>query len=91
MKTFRNWMALMGFNGKQVTLAATSLGVGPGRAQALSAGTKPATRTERLAMSALAAGLDEWHPDNHDDMVRIGQILAIMRGVSKQEEADAIL
>lgn len=88
MNLFREWMSHMGFNGKQMTQAATLLGIGPGRTQALSAGSKPSSSTELLAMSALAAGLPEWSPETHEDFLRVRAVLDLINNSNRKDQTD---
>jgi len=73
---FRLWLEYMGFNQKQVHKAGSMIGfVHRNTSSQANRGEKEITETERLAMSAVAAGLKPWTPRYH------GQ-LALLRGVS---------
>jgi hypothetical protein len=66
---FKAWMQAMGFNGKQVVKAGELIGMGSSTALLL-------TTTEKLAMSAVAAGLPNWHFDNHSSARTLAKIAA---------------
>lgn len=67
---FREWISRMGFKGAKVSQAAQALGfqshITP---SALSTGKRELTLTERLAMSAIRAGLQPWTPEYDDVLV----------------------
>lgn len=61
---FRVWVIRMGFNQKQITAAANTIGIQSSATASLTFnGKRELTLTERLAMSARRAGLQPWTPD----------------------------
>lgn len=66
---FRVWVARMGFNGRQTTVAAEKIGI-TSRATASQTftGKRELTLSERLAMSAVRAGLEPWTPEYDDEL-----------------------
>lgn len=60
---FKKWAASQGFNGKEVSKAGDAIGIGQTSARERHRGEKELSLTERLAMSAVAAGLPAWAPD----------------------------
>jgi len=81
MNIFREWMHRMGFNGKQVTKAGNAIGMtGVRSIQATGTGEREVTETERLAMSAVAAGLEPWSPDYHDKLVKVRSVMDLIEG-----------
>jgi predicted aconitase len=64
MNDFAAWMEIMGYNGKQVSEAARLIGIKTGQTAGLTyRGTRELSLTERLAMSAVRAGLPPWTPE----------------------------
>ncbi len=58
---FRVWVIRMGFNQKQITAAANTIGIQNSVTASLTFnGKRELTLTERLAMSARRAGLQPW-------------------------------
>lgn len=67
---FRVWVARMGFNQKQVTKAAREIGIdNVTSASQTFTGKRELTLSERLAMSAVRAGLKPWTPDYDDELM----------------------
>jgi hypothetical protein len=65
MSDFAEWMKVMGYNGKQVTEAAAMIGIENRFTASNTFRDKRAlSKAERLAMSAVRAGLKEWTPEN---------------------------
>jgi hypothetical protein len=73
---FKAWMQAMGFNGKQVVKAGQAIGMGASTALQCHAGKRRLTSTEKLAMSAVAAGLPDWNMDNHSSAKTLAKIVA---------------
>ncbi|MGH0004512.1 hypothetical protein ACQU0X_30980 [Pseudovibrio ascidiaceicola] len=65
---FEIWMQTMGYNGKQVSAAGEALGFASATAIRAKAGTKTLSTTDRLAMSAVRAGLPEWTPEKDEEI-----------------------
>ena len=63
---FDTWLARLGYNKRQVTLAGERIGLEPGLVTRIRNGSRPLSATEKLAMSAVRAGLSEWSPDYDD-------------------------
>lgn len=60
---FREWASRLGFGKKQVSVAASLIGIGhKDTASKVATGKRELTQTERLAMSAIRAGLQPWTP-----------------------------
>lgn len=57
---FRDYMKAMGFNGKQVGVAAESIGLSKRAGIERTMGVTPVKLHDRLAMSAKVAGLPPW-------------------------------
>ena len=76
MNEFKAWMQAMGFNGKQVAKAGELIGMGSSTALLCHAGKRRLTTTEKLAMSAVAAGLSNWNMDNHSSARTLAKIVA---------------
>lgn len=73
---FREWMAAMGFNGKQVTKAGELIGMGASTAQFCYRGERRVTKTERLAMAAVTSDLPLWSVSCHNHFRMISGIKA---------------
>ena len=68
---FRIWVARSGFNSRQISKAAALIGIsGLNTVSSLSTGRRELTVSERLAMSAVRAGLKPWTPDYDDELKR---------------------
>lgn len=57
------WLERMGFNGKQVSMAAERIGMSGRNFMRRRDGESDLTLTERLAMAAVRAGLPPWTPE----------------------------
>ena len=73
LNDFRTWVARMGFNSKQQSQAALLIGMEGRVASSTSTGKRELTPTERLAMSAIRAGLKPWTPEYDDELLKVGQ------------------
>lgn len=80
MSLFRDWMTAMGFNGKQMTRAAEAIGAGYDALRVRRAfdDDEQLKLTERLAMSAVRAGLPEWSPEADAEIVRVRDMRKLM-------------
>ena len=93
MNYFKEWLARMGFNQRQVTMGGNLIGMmGERSISATSSGDREATMTERLAMSAVAAGLEPWSPEYHKKLETIRGIMDMINeransGPEKDEAA----
>lgn len=66
---FRLWAARMGFNQRQVTAAAEIIGINNKATASLTfTGKRELSHAERLAMSAVRAGLQPWTPSYDDEL-----------------------
>lgn len=75
MNYFQLWMEYMGFNLKQVGKAGADIGLNSRyTASSRFNGNSEVTDTERLAMSARAAGLKPWSPRYHSQLEAIKSI-----------------
>ena len=89
MNIFREWLARMGFNQRQVTKGGNLIGMmGDRSISATNSGTREATMTERLAMAAVAAGLEPWAPENHDKLVAIRAVAEAIGQVPQADKSD---
>jgi hypothetical protein len=81
MSDFAEWMKVMGYNGKQVSEAAKTIGIdGKNTASMTYNGQRALTLTERLAMTAVRAGLAPWSPETDTD---ISEVIAIKRAFDR--------
>lgn len=72
---FRVWLARMGFSSRQVTAGAELIGINNARtASSTNTGARDLTVAERLAMSAVRAGLRPWTPEYDDELVERGMV-----------------
>lgn len=70
---FRIWASRMGFNQRQVATAGEHIGINnKWTASKTFTGKRELTQAERLAMSAVRAGLQPWTPE-YDDELTAGQ------------------
>lgn len=65
----REWMERMGFNGHQVTLAGGMIGMEGNVLSLTRSGERDLTLAERLAMTAVRAGLKPWSPEYDDELM----------------------
>lgn len=67
---FRAWATRMGFHNKQVLMAGQKIGIKNTTTASLTyRGKRELTLTERLAMSAVRAGLQPWDPAYDDELI----------------------
>lgn len=59
---FREWASRLGFGKKQISVAGSLLGLAPRTSSLTANDHRELTQTERLAMSAIRAGLQPWTP-----------------------------
>lgn len=78
---FKRWIAAIGFNRKEVAKAGELIGIGRNSSQERNQGQKDCSLTERLAMSAIAAGLPPWEPSNQEEIEACRLIIETMRKV----------
>lgn len=72
---FRVWVARLGYNSRQISLAAREIGItGSNTVSLISTGKRDLTVSERLAMSAVRAGLKPWTPEYDDELRRAGRV-----------------
>lgn len=79
---FRAWVAHLGYNKRQVTMAADTLGLGEVVASRLNRGERELSRTERLAMTAVAIGLPEWSPQTMAEVDAYRHLIEALRSVA---------
>jgi hypothetical protein len=78
---FKKWVAAIGFNRKEVAKAGELIGIGRNSSQERNQGLKDCSLTERLAMSAIAAGLPPWEPSNEEEIEACRQIIEPFRKI----------
>ncbi len=78
---FRAWLQSMGLSRGATTVGASLIGItGRTRASETATGKRELTHTERLAMSAVRAGLNPWRPEYETELAeRFGAPPAIAR------------
>lgn len=79
MNEFRAWMQAMGFNGKQVAKAGEMIGMGRSTALMSYRGERRLTKTERLAMAAVAARSSPWSPDAHAEIAAGSEVMTAVK------------
>ena len=85
---FQIWLERMGYNRKQVSKAAATIGMtGPTTVSQTSSGTRELTYTERLAMAAVRAGLPAWTPETDQEIADMAELRAIVTRLSVQKRA----
>lgn len=88
MTDFSRWCAVMGFNGKQIGAAGKAIGIEPPVASHTNTGKRDLTYTERLAMSAVRAGLEPWTPDTDAEPAAVAAILELIRNTKPPNKDD---
>ena len=73
---FKQFVRATGRNMKQIVEAGGEIGLTFNRSNLLSRGISDPTLTERLAMSALRAGLDPWSEDYDQELQRIARFVS---------------
>lgn len=78
---FRTWLQSMGLSRSATSVGAGLIGItGRTRASETATGKRDLTLTERLAMSAVRAGLSPWQPEYETELAeRFGEPPAISR------------
>lgn len=67
---FRTWAGRLGYNNRQTTEAAELIGMtGQTKVSFTYTGKRDLTVCERLAMSAVRAGLKPWSPEYDDELM----------------------
>lgn len=80
MSDFSEWMRARGFHGKQISEAGRAIGHGNATtSQKTYHGERELTDTERLAMSAVAAGLAPWTPETERETAAVRAFLDLVR------------
>lgn len=75
MNHFHVWVARLGLNRRQMTEAASRMGMtGANTVSAISTNKRELTVSERLAMSAVRAGLKPWTPEYDDELKAAGLV-----------------
>lgn len=86
---FQLWIEKMGYNRKQVREAAATIGMtGATIASQTSSGTRELTLTERLAMSAVRAGLKPWTPDNDQEIADLATLREMIKRFAQRGSDD---
>lgn len=67
---FREWATRLGFGKKQVSVAGSLIGLAPRTSSLTANDHRELTQTERLAMSAIRAGLQPWTPGYDSALLR---------------------
>lgn len=78
---FLQWLVAMGFNGKQIAKGGELLGYTMPMSARRSSGDVEITLAERLAMSALRAGLPPWSPGTDAEIVSVKLIADYARSL----------
>ncbi|MDO6964003.1 hypothetical protein [Rhizobium alvei] len=81
MNEFREFMLLMGLNGKQVAKAGELIGMGRPTALMCYSGERRLTKTERLAITAVVSQASPWSPDTHSQIAAAGKVMAAVKDV----------
>lgn len=76
---FKQWVAAMGFNQKQVAQAGELIGMKEGVASIRNRGEKEPNLTERLAMAAVAAGIPPWEPSKQVEIEAYRDVIEAMK------------
>lgn len=76
---FAAWITAIGMNGKQVTAAGRLMGIGSRTALESFRGNRSLTETERLAMSAVRAGLPPWTPEDDEQFGKLKMLTEAMK------------
>lgn len=82
---FAAWMTTLGMNGKEVSAAGALIGVSPRVAQACFRGDRELTKMDRLAMSAVAAKIDEWTPETARTIRQTERLSALLNDIRQEE------
>lgn len=82
---FAQWLAAMGYNKKQVTIAGETIGLTTAEAVRRNTGEVESDLTQRLAMSAVRAGLPPWSPKVDGEIVMVAQALELVRGLVENQ------
>lgn len=65
----REWMERMGYNGHQVSMAGDLIGLKATTLSQTRNGQRDLSLAERLAMTAVRAGLQPWSPEYDDELM----------------------
>ncbi|KZL17660.1 hypothetical protein PsAD2_02996 [Pseudovibrio axinellae] len=84
---FEIWMQAHGFHGKQVSAAGEAIGFASATSKRAKAGTKTLSKTDRLAMAAVRAGIPEWTPETDEEIHALG-VLRQALAASSQSSGD---
>ena len=76
---FAQWLRHMGFHRRQVAQGGELLGLRPEAAGRRNRGEVEPDTMERLAMSAVRAGLPPWSPENDRQIARLRAVLDLIR------------
>jgi hypothetical protein len=80
---FTIWRERMGFGVKQTGHAASLIGYRARSATAMATGKRRPDRTDRLAMSAVRAGLEPWTPQNDKEAFMLQGVVAAYRAAPR--------
>jgi hypothetical protein len=74
MNDFAEWVRIMGYHGKQVSEAAALMGIENKKTASVTfVGNRKLSKSERLAMAAVRAGLPEWTPERDQAIAGAGE------------------
>jgi len=79
------WLERMGFNGKQVSKGAETIGMSGRNFMRRRDGETELTYMERLAMSAVRAGLPPWSPETDADLADYARLREIIEEMKARE------
>lgn len=79
---FRDFSVKMGFNAKQIAEAGNAIGLSAPVSYAISQGRREVSETERLAMSAVLAGLAPYDGGNEDEIIAVRQLSDIVKKIA---------
>lgn len=84
---FAQWLASMGLNKKQVSKGGELIGLTTDSSVRRNQGQVEPTLTERLAMSAVRAGLPPWSPKTDAEIAAVGHAVQFIRHVVENQSA----
>jgi len=83
---FKKWMDSLGFNGKEVTKAGAVIGIGMTSSRERYRDEKELSLTERLAMSAIAAGLPAWSTETKAEVDTLRRVIEPVREILAEQK-----
>ncbi len=83
---FEIWMQAMGFNGKQIGEAGARIGLTNTSARMTRSGNRDLKLVERLAMSAIRAGLPPWSPEDDAEVHGVGSLKETLASLQSSKD-----